>query len=58
MGGIVMKTIIFLLVTLLDILLLVSGYKKNNILLKGIGYILFIPVVFGIGSLFYQVFIA
>jgi hypothetical protein len=58
MGGIVMKTIIFLLVTLLDILLLVSGYKKNNILFKGIGCILFIPVVFGIGSLFYQVFIS
>ena len=53
-----MKTFIFLFVALLDILLLINGYKRSNALFKGIGYILLVPVIFGIGSIVYIVFIA
>jgi hypothetical protein len=58
MGGNKMKTFIFLFVALLDILLLINGYKRSNALFKGIGYILLVPVIFGIGSIVYIVFIA
>ena len=53
-----MKTILFILITLLDILLITLGFRKNNIAFKIIGLIFLIPILFGILSVIYHVFIA
>lgn len=53
-----MKTILFILITLLDILLITMGFRKNNMLFKIIGFVFLVPILFGIVSVIYQVFIA
>lgn len=50
------KTSIFILIILLDIIVIIVGYRKNNIAFKVIGYILLIPILFTMVSLIYLVF--
>lgn len=50
-----MKTLIFTLIGLLGLLLISIGYKKNNGLFKAMGFILLIPILFGIGSVIYNI---
>lgn len=50
------KTLIFALITLLDILLIFNGYKNNNRFFKVIGFIFLIPIIYAIVSLIYAIF--